>query len=69
MYLAAIAAGVVYHSARISSQTDGALLKALKEFIRDDGMPEELRELADMAFLSIQNDVKVNHKNKHKKKK
>lgn len=64
MYLAAIAAGIVYHSARISTQSDGALLKALKEFIRDDGMPEELRELADMAYLSIQNDVNLDHKKK-----
>ncbi len=64
MYLAAIAAGIVYHSARISTQSDGALLKALKEFIRDDGMPEELRELADLAYLSIQNDVNLDHKKK-----
>ena len=64
MYLAAIAAGIVYHNARISTQSDGALLKALKEFIRDDGMPEELRELADLAFLSIQNDVNLDHKKK-----
>ena len=61
MYLAAIAAGIVYHNARISTQSDGALLKALKEFIRDDGMPEELRELADLAYLSIQNDVNLDH--------
>ena len=61
MYLASIAAGVVDHSARISSQSDGALLKALKEFIRDDGMPEQLRELADLAYLSIQKDVNLNH--------
>ncbi len=61
MYLASIAAGVVYHSTRISSQTDGALLKALKEFIRDDGMPEQLRELADLAYLSIQKDVNLIH--------
>ena len=64
MYLAAIAAGIVYHNARISTQSDGALLKALKEFIRDDGMPEELRELADLAYLSIQNDVNLDHKKK-----
>ena len=67
MYLAAIAAGIVYHNARISTQSDGALLKALKEFIRDDGMPEELRELADLAYLSIQSDVNLSHKKKSKK--
>ncbi len=65
MYLASIAAGVVYHGARISSQSDGALLKALKEFIRDDGMPEQLRELADLAFLSIQKDLNLNHNKKN----
>jgi len=67
MYLAAIAAGVIYHSTRISTQSDGALLKALKEFIKDDGMPEKLRDLADLAYLSIQNDINRNHKNKKNK--
>ena len=67
MYLAAIAAGVIYHNTRISTQSDGALLKALKEFIKDDGMPEKLRDLADLAYLSIQNDINRNHKNKKNK--
>ena len=67
MYLAAIAAGVIYHNTRISTQSDGALLKALKEFIKDDGMPEKLRDLADLAYLSIQSDVNLSHKKKSKK--
>ncbi len=58
LYLAAIAAGIVYHKSRISSQSDGALLKALREFIRDETLPEELRDIADMAYLSIQSDVR-----------
>ncbi|MCZ6836671.1 MAG: hypothetical protein O7G85_12915 [Planctomycetota bacterium] len=61
LYLAAIAAGIVHHHERISAQSDGALLKALREFIRDDSMPEQLREIADFAYLSIQNSVSNNH--------
>lgn len=55
MYLATIAAGIVHHNCRISSQSDGALLKALLEFTRDESMPEKLREMADMAYLSLRN--------------
>lgn len=57
LYLAAIAAGIVFHNTRISSQSDGALLKALREFIRDESMPEQLRDIADLAFISVQNGL------------
>jgi hypothetical protein len=59
LYLAAIASGIVHHDTRISTQSDGALLKALREFIRDESMPEPLRQIADLAYLSIQNEVRV----------
>ncbi len=59
LYLAAIAAAIVHHSARISSQSDSALLKALREFIRDESMPEQLRQIADFAYLSIQNKARA----------
>jgi TPP-dependent trihydroxycyclohexane-1,2-dione (THcHDO) dehydratase len=58
LYLAAIAAAIVHHSERISSQSDAALLKALREFIRDESMPERLRNMVDLAYLSVQNSAR-----------
>ena len=53
----------MFHDTRISSQTDGALLKALREFIRDESMPEDLRQIADLAYLSIQNEAREKSNN------
>ena len=56
-YLAAIASAMVNHDTRISTQSDTVLLKALHSFIRDETMPQRLREIAELAALSIQKNV------------
>lgn len=60
MYLASIAAALVHHSERITEQSDEVLLKALREFVRDEDMPEPLRDMADLAYLSIQKRMRDN---------
>ncbi|MFM7133929.1 MAG: hypothetical protein ACKO0W_06400 [Planctomycetota bacterium] len=50
LYAATIAAALVRHRSRISSQSDPALVRAFGELVADDSMPERLRELASLAI-------------------
>ena len=50
MYAATIAAGIVRHEARISTQSDAALERSLKIIKRDLKLPMPLRHLADAAL-------------------
>ncbi len=50
LYAAAIAAGLVRHDQRITSQSEAALRRGLKSLADDAGMPARLRELAARAM-------------------
>lgn len=53
MYAAAIAAGLVRHGRRISTQSDAALTRAFQSLLDDRRMPLALRDLAGMALCSL----------------
>lgn len=53
LYLGAIASALAYHGARITSQSDDALVSALREMRDDDGVHESLRHLATVALRSV----------------
>jgi hypothetical protein len=50
MYAAAIAAGIVHHGKRISTQSDAALRRGFTALLNDQKMPRELRDLAGKAL-------------------
>ncbi len=50
LYVAAIAAGLVYHRRRISRQSERALQRGLQSLLEDGLMPERLRTLAGEAL-------------------
>lgn len=54
LYLAAIAAALVYHDQRISRQSDRALHRALTKMTVDTDVPNELRVLATNALRLLQ---------------
>jgi hypothetical protein len=54
LYAAAIAAGLVWHGRRISSQSDPALERAFKGLLDDREMSEDLRSLAGKALCTMQ---------------
>jgi hypothetical protein len=54
LYAAAIAAGLVWHGRRISSQSDAALTRAFNSLLDDRAAPEELRSLAGKALCALQ---------------
>lgn len=57
MYAAAIAAGVVFHGKRITTQSDRALKKGFQALLDDRRMPMPLRDLAGKA-LCVLSDLK-----------
>lgn len=50
LYIASIAAAIVYHDKRISRQSDRALLRALTKMAEDTSVANELRILATNAL-------------------
>ncbi len=52
-YAATIAAGLVHHRTRISSQSDQALDRALADLVDDTDMPPTIRELAVRALFRL----------------
>jgi hypothetical protein len=52
-YAAAIAAGIVHHGTRISSQSDRALDRAFAALVDDDTMPPSIRELVVRALFRL----------------
>lgn len=52
-YAAVIAAGIVHHGARISSQSDPALDRAFSALVDDETMPVSVRELVVRALFRI----------------
>ncbi len=52
-YAASIAAALVSHEKRISSQSDEALKRAFKSLLDDAEMPEKLRDLAGSALCAL----------------
>jgi hypothetical protein len=56
LYLAAIAAAVAFHDARISAQNDEALREALHEMGEDDAADPALRHLASLALRRLRSD-------------
>jgi hypothetical protein len=55
LYAAAIAAGLVRHGQRISSQSDAALRRAFQGLLDDTGMSQRLRDLAGQALCHLGN--------------
>ncbi len=55
LYLAAIAAALVVHGARITRQSDRALDRALRAMVEDANAPAELRRLAGSALARLRN--------------
>ena len=53
LYAAAIGAGLVHYSERISRQSDAALTRALEALQADMDMPESLRHLAEAALIRL----------------
>lgn len=53
LYLASIAAAIVYHGQRISTQTDDAILRSLKSLEHDMTAPDRLRELATLTLRAL----------------
>jgi hypothetical protein len=53
MYAAAIAAGLVRHGKKITTQSDAALKRGFNGLLDDRRMPQELRDLAGMALCML----------------
>lgn len=53
MYLASIAAALVRHNARISRQSDRALVRHLQQLHDEEEMPEKIRGLAGLALCML----------------
>ncbi|MCA9286177.1 MAG: hypothetical protein KDA22_13210 [Phycisphaerales bacterium] len=53
LYLAAIASALVHHGARISSQSDATLRRALQRLREDDAQPPRLRLVAESALACL----------------
>lgn len=60
MYAAAIAAGIVRHDERVSSQSNAALRRGFQALLDDRKMPQSLRDLAGMALCKL-NGQPVGH--------
>jgi len=56
LYLAAIAAALAFHEARISSQNDQVLTEALLEMAKDDEAGQALQHLASLALRRLQGE-------------
>lgn len=54
LYAGAIAAALVRHGERISSQTDETLQRAMVALQADTDLPESLRSIAELAICAIQ---------------
>ena len=54
LYAASIAAALVLHGRRISSQSDAALKRAFQRLLDDDAMPARLRDLGGQALCVLQ---------------
>jgi hypothetical protein len=53
LYVAAIAAAIVRHNERITTQSDAALKRAMESLESDTTMPESLRGLAGLALCVV----------------
>ena len=55
LYAAAIAAGLVWHGQRISTQSDAAMRRAFQGLLDDTSMVPRLRDLAGQALCHLAN--------------
>lgn len=66
MYAAAIAAGLVRHGKKITTQSDDALKRGFKALLDDRKMPLPLRDLAGMALCVLDERVRVSNNGEQK---
>jgi len=60
LYLASIAAALVHHNQRISTQSDQVFYKSLRSMLDDDTVPTPLRRLAGAALNRLGNVTQPN---------
>lgn len=60
-YAAAIAAGIVHHGVRISSQSNSALDRGFAALVDDDAMPPRIRELVVRALFRLRSGTLIDH--------
>ncbi|UCD76409.1 MAG: hypothetical protein JSV91_05685 [Phycisphaerales bacterium] len=56
LYAAAIAAALARHGKRISTQSERALRRGFQSLLNDKEMPKELRDLAGLGLVVLDND-------------